>query len=134
MFPSAVTDSCTSIEEYARHTLCYICGHNIENLFCNDKSDIRDRTGEYGIEVVRNIYKNEQEREVFIEQVWNTPYDQIDPQKINRFQRGGGKIIAIENKIHSASIVNRKFSRISISQSERDIIDKRVRNLLLKIK
>ncbi|MBO5043316.1 MAG: hypothetical protein J6D87_10175 [Clostridia bacterium] len=85
------------LEEKARQTLSLVCSYNIEDLICEDKPDIQDRQGKRGIEVVQDMDEEERKREVFIEQVWDIPYDQIDSEKIKRFQSEGGEIRPIEN-------------------------------------
>ena len=93
------------LEEQARQTLCQVCGYDINGLFCNDKPDIQDKNGNCGIEVVIDIEEDIQELTAFIENVCDTPYDQIDPLKIKHFQSKGGKITKIvNNKICSAFI------------------------------
>lgn len=97
------------MEERARQTLCQACGYHADDLFCADKPDIQDRNEKFGIEVVQDIEEDERQREVFIEQVWEKPYDQIDPKKIARFQSTGGKISKVEdNKIRFAIIGKEK--------------------------
>ena len=93
------------MEERARQTLCQICGYDADDLFCADKPDIQDKYGKCGIEVVQDIEEDERQREVFIEQVWDIPYDEMDFNKIKRFQANGGRINKIENnRIRSAII------------------------------
>lgn len=100
-----VTKTKQYMEERARQTLCQVCGYDTEDLFCADKPDIQDRQGKCGIEVVQDIEEDERQREAFIEQVWDRPYDEIDPKKIERFQLSGGKISRVkDNRIRSAII------------------------------
>ena len=104
-----VTRTKQYMEERARQTLCQVCGYDTEDLFCADKPDIQDRQGKCGIEVVQDIEEDERQREVFIEQVWDRPYDEIDPKKIERFQSTGGKISKVEdNRIRFAIIGEEK--------------------------
>lgn len=106
-----VTRTKQYMEERARQTLCQICGYNAEDLFCADKPDIQDKHEKCGIEVVQDIDEDERQREVFIEQVWDKPYDEIDPKKIERFRSTGGKINKIEdNRIRSAIIGEEKLN------------------------
>ena len=104
-----VTRTKQYMEERARQTLCQVCGYDIEDLFCADRPDIQHKQGKCGIEVVQDIEEDERQREVFIEQVWDRPYDEIDSKKIGRFQSAGGKISKVEdNRIRSAIIGEEK--------------------------
>lgn len=104
-----VTRTKQYMEERARQTLCQICGYDVEDLLCADKPDIQDKHGRCGIEVVQDIEEDDRQREAFIEQVWDRPYDEIDPKKIERFQSTGGKISKVaDNRIRSAIIGEEK--------------------------
>jgi hypothetical protein len=112
------------IEEQARQTLGMICGYDIGCLIHDDSPDLQDAQNSIGIEVVQDVYPNELKATRFIESVWNTPYDQIDVEKIRRFKSYGGQIRAENNKILSASMGERNNSPEHLIQTIKGKISK----------
>lgn len=87
------------MEEWARHTLHHICAFSMDELECKDKPDIQSKAGNVGIEVVRDVYADELERQRFAETIWGKAYDDVDKGKVQRFERGGGFITVKDGDI-----------------------------------
>lgn len=80
------------VEEFARQTLHYVCGQSLDTLICADKPDIQDLSGKVGIEVVQDTYENEEVMSHFLNEIRETPFHEVPPEKIERFERFGGHI------------------------------------------
>ena len=81
-----------TLENKARLTLCNICNHSLDTLFCDDKPDLQDLTISYGIEVVEDCYPNEKEAERFIQNIWKKTISNIQDYKIEKLKSLGGKL------------------------------------------
>lgn len=91
------------LEELARQTLHQVCGFSLEAWYCSDKPDLQNEKENFGIEVVQDVYSNEQEADRFVESIWSKPYSSIEVDAIRRLKKLGVTIVHDNDKIISTS-------------------------------
>ena len=91
------------MEELARQTLSYIKEYASSELERKDAPDLQDCINNHGIEVVQDVYENEQETIRFIEAISSTPVSQIPENKLKRLKKRAGVSIC-NDKIQSVSL------------------------------
>lgn len=89
-------------EEYARYSLHYACDRDITDLFHLDSPDLQDPVHSVGIEVVNDVYRDEEERERFVEKYWGKPIFELKEREIRLFEQNGAQM-KIENGIISSA-------------------------------
>lgn len=92
------------MEERARHTLHHVCGVALDEWICADKPDLQSTTNHCGIEVVQDVYENEQEMHHFLETIWGQPLEKVADKKIQRFEECGGSLRIKNGIIQGASL------------------------------
>lgn len=114
-------------EEQARKTLHYICNFTLDDWCCSDKPDLQNDVDGYGIEVVQDVYRNEQEMSRFIESFWGKQYSEIDEQKIKKFEGLGGTIKVENGRISGASLgttTNSPDHLIAVAKGKIDLLNR----------
>lgn len=115
------------MEEKARHTLHHVCGVALDEWICADKPDLQSAKNHCGIEVVQDVYKNEQEMQRFVETIWGKPCEDIAHKKVQRFMNNGGSLSIKGGIIQGASLgetTNNPNHLIETIKEKIDLINK----------
>ena len=80
------------LEKRAMERLETVFGYDISEMIQAECPDLQDEKNSFGVEVTRDCYENEIERQRFIEEIFGKNVDSIEEKKIKRFERTGAEI------------------------------------------
>lgn len=92
------------LEKRAMERLETIFGYDISEMFQVECPDLQDEKNSFGVEVTRDCYENEIERQRFIEGIFGKNVDSIEEKKIKRFERTGAEIKSKNGIINGATL------------------------------
>jgi hypothetical protein len=87
-------------EEHARLSLINLFPERFSNkMIIDDKPDLQDKINNIGVEVTRAMFDDAGEANGFFEKIKGTCINDLDPRKVNNFEKLGNKPLFLNDKI-----------------------------------
>lgn len=94
-------------EGYARAVLVELQQFNAEKLICTDQPDLQDAVNNVGIEVVRDIFPDDEANTQFWAHYQDSDYSSIPKERITNYENRGGILEVTDEKLIGGSFPQR---------------------------